>query len=171
MVIQIENGILLEISPERANEAKIQINTGQYQRIFVTGGIFETGQEGISLARALRSYLESQFITERIEIEEHSLTTIHNVELLKKLLSYDDNITVITSDYHAKRTRLIWKLLAKKDVKVIGVKSSEKGKKKKIFVEIVGIFITYLYWIGTKSPLLNSFKWPEKLFRKAYRTV
>ncbi len=151
-------------SLSRAKRAKEAIDTGKYDLVIVSGGIFEKSQYNTSIAEALQYYLKSQGVKIPIRLESKSLTTIHNVELCLEILSKDDEITVITSDYHVPRTWQIWMLLARKKVKKIQIIGSRSHiTLKKVLVEIIGLDVGLFYWLG--------WRWPEMYFRNKARTI
>ncbi|HNV97105.1 MAG TPA: YdcF family protein [bacterium] len=155
---------LSEDSKTRCDLAIDLIRKNHYDRIIVTGGIFDKSQEGVSVARAMKHYLESQWLEEHIEVEEQSLTTIHNVELLMKTIKPEDDVHAVTSDYHVFRTWLIWLLIAKRLIKVIGAKSKiALIMLKKLFVELLGIGVVVAYFF--------KIKFPELYFRDWDRTI
>lgn len=170
--------ILSDDSKSRADKAielilqKIEENPHEEITLIITGGLFHPSQGGVAVSEAIRKYIQdiifSKGIFIKIDIEPCSLTTIDHAERLSKDLI--DGDMLITSDYHVIRTRLIWRLIGKKRLNVIGAKSMSEISLKniiilipKLIVETIGIVVTIAYWIG--------FKWPELYFRAKSRTV
>ncbi len=151
---------LSQDSRDRTDKVIELVASSNYDNIIVTGGLFDVSQNGVTIADAMKHYLENQILGP-IQTEPESLTTIHNVELLMKFVS--DGDTVVTSDYHVFRTKLIWRLIGKKNVEVIGASSTAKITLKKRVVELVGVFVTLAYWMHIK--------FPEMLFREAARKI
>jgi uncharacterized SAM-binding protein YcdF (DUF218 family) len=152
---------LNEDSIDRANKALEILETNSYDSILVTGGIFERFQGNISVAKAIKNYLETKRVLLPVEIEEESLTTIHNVELSAKIINSKDEVTVVTSNYHVPRTWLAWRLIGKRNIKIVGANS--KITPKKFFIEFIGIGVVIAYFLG--------FKWLELCFRAKARTI
>lgn len=149
-------------STDRIKKTLELLRMGSYDTIIVTGGIFKESQKNISVAHAMKHTLENCWVTEEsIKVGAQSLTTIDNVEKISSLINNEDDLTVVTSNYHVFRTQLIWLLVGKRNVKVIGANS--KITLKKLFIEVVGIGITIAYAIN--------FKWPELYFRAKVRTI
>lgn len=134
---------------------------------YATGGLFSKEQEGIAVSTVIAEILKKQELHNTVVTEEsESRTTIENVMNLKDKYSADfstaENILVVTSDYHAIRTWLIWRLLTPfKNITVVGISSHITAKK--VGVEIVGIAVLLAYKIG--------WHWPENFFRKNSRTI
>lgn len=154
----------IRLSPDsldRANFAIKLLATGSFSKIIATGGLFEKNQGTTPVAEALNLYLKEK-ISVPIETEPKSLTTIHNVELLREILN-NDSVVVVTSDYHVARTKLIWRLIGKKKVEVMGAPSTFKVTFRKKTVELFGIMVALLYWANIK--------FPEMFFRKTARKI
>lgn len=107
----------------------------------------------ITEARAMKKYLEKSGWQSKIYIEEKSLDTIGNAYFSKQIIDKNGwrKILVITSDYHMKRTRWIFRKIFNKKYNIKffsapSVKFNEKqGKEKqsfaftkKIWKEMVG---------------------------------
>ncbi len=144
----------------RCRKAIELIRSGyQFDRVICTGGLFSEKQRGITNAAAMARRIRQE-ITIEIEEENESLTTIDNCEKVIEMVGKDNNFVVISSDYHAVRTILIWHLAGKKIqfVPVAGQKSIQRYT-----VETIGIAVAICWHLG--------FKWPEMLFRRTFRKV
>jgi uncharacterized SAM-binding protein YcdF (DUF218 family) len=153
-----------ELSSDSLDRVKVAIKLLQaegFGKVIVTGGLFQESQKGVTIADAMKKYLTEK-ISVPIETEPESLTTIHNVELLREKVK-NDSIVVVTSDYHAFRTRIIWRLIGRKKTSVISAPSSLKISFRKKAVEILGIIVSLLYW--------SNIKYPEIYFREKARTL
>lgn len=113
----------------------------------------------------MQKYVQSN-ISENIpvKIENQSRTTIENVvEAVKKFrekLTGAEEIIIVTSNYHCLRTGIIWWLA---NFKVTVYAAEAKISFKKVFVEIVGILIAFLYFSGIT--------FPERYFIKKHRAL
>ncbi len=129
-----------------------------FDRVICTGGLFSPKQQGITIAAAMARHIRERIVNIDIEEEGESLTTIDNCEKVIQMVGKDNNLFVVSSDYHALRTIIIWDM-AGKEIKFV----SAPGQKtvKKYLVEIVGIAVAICWGFR--------FKWPEMLFRKRAR--
>ena len=102
--------------------------------------------------------IREEIVNIDIEEEGESLTTIDNCEKVIQMVGKDNNFFVISSDYHALRTMVIWDLAGKK-IKFV----SALGRKtvKKYIVEVIGIAVAICWGLGLK--------WPEMYFRQKAR--
>ncbi|MFA7117944.1 MAG: ElyC/SanA/YdcF family protein [Sphaerochaetaceae bacterium] len=139
---------------------KIICSDQPFDRVICTGGLFSPKQQGVTIAAAMARRIREEITNLDIEEENESLTTIDNCEKVIQMVGKDNNFFVISSDYHALRTIIIWDLAGKK-IKFV----SAPGKKsiKKYLVEVVGIAVSICWGFG--------FKWPEMFFRKRARQV
>ncbi len=146
---------------------KIKENPREEITLYISGGLFNKSQQGITVAKAIKTYIQGVLLSKcvfiKIITESESLTTIDNVERLCKWLKNGD--IVITSHYHSFRTKLIWKLIGKKHINVISSYSNEKIVEliPKLVVEVVGVIITIAYWMNIR--------WPELYFKAKDRTI
>ncbi len=155
----------LKISQDSKNRCLKAIelfNKTKFDRIICSGGLFSSQQMGFKNSYALRNWLIHKNVTSKIIIEEsQSLTTIDNVEKTIKLLTPEETIYVVTSNYHYLRTKLSWKLVGKRKVIVLLAKS--KITFKKILIEAIGILIVFCWYFG--------YKFPELYVRKKFRLI
>lgn len=154
---------LSDDSLKRCQKAIEIIKKNNIKKVIISGGIFNSEQI-IPVSESMRSYIINHFENElSIVIENTSRTTIQNIENIIQKFSLKPNkeqIIFTTSWYHIIRCQLIWKF---RGFKVKTVSAKAKFSLQKIFVEIVGIGIVFLYFWGIK--------FPEMYFRKKYRTV
>ena len=129
-----------------------------FDRIICSGGLFSPEQQGVTIAAAMAQRIREEIVNIDIEEEGESLTTIDNCEKVIQMVGKDNNIFVISSDYHALRTMVIWDLAGKK-IKFV----SALGRKtvKKYIVEVIGIAVAICWGLGLK--------WPEMYFRQKAR--
>ena len=132
-----------------------------FDRVICTGGLFSQGQQGTTIAAAMAHRIREEIVNINIEEEGESLTTINNCEKIIQIVGKDNNFFVISSDYHALRTMIIWDLLADKKIKFV----SALGQKtiKKYLIELVGIAVAICWGFD--------FKWPEMFFRRRARQI
>lgn len=132
--------------------------------IVCTGGLMKEEQAGIKNSTAAKKYLVNQHqIPTELIWESEAKTTIDDVLNALKVLELikSDKVIAVTSSYHAFRTKLIWRLIGKKNVKLVPVESTISIKK--LIVEAIGVCVVFCWLIG--------FTWPELKFRKISRTV
>ncbi|HPD08131.1 MAG TPA: ElyC/SanA/YdcF family protein [Patescibacteria group bacterium] len=133
-----------------------------FDRVICTGGLFSKKQQGITNAAAMAHRIRQEITNIEIEEENESLTTIDNCEKVIQMVGKDDDFdfVVISSDYHAVRTIIIWYLAGKK-IKFVAVPGPKNVQR--CIVETVGIAVAICWHFG--------FKWPEMVFRKMFRQV
>lgn len=152
--------ILSNDSSNRCEQALSVVHQG-FNQIICSGGLFNERQRGIPVSLAMKTWLAPHLGDIEIVAEKESLTTIHNSEMCLKLLSPGDDLFVVTSGYHAWRTKMIWKLIGKRKITLVPVAS--KISFSKLLTELIAIGVTLCYFIG--------FKWPERYFRQKCRTT
>jgi len=111
-------------------------------KVVLSGGI--TKNNTISEAQVMKEYLIAQNINEsRIILEDKSIDTVENI---KNCLNYIDStkkVTLISSNYHVFRSKMICKLLGL-NVNVIGTFTPILEFIKHMFIEEVFIIINYV---------------------------
>lgn len=154
---------LSEDSWRRCGEALEFTESNIVSKLICTGGIFSKDQKGVAISSAMKDWFKFRVNADETVIEEESesLTTIDNCLKVIPMLK-DEKIYVVSSDYHAFRVKLIWRLIGKREIVFLGAESTNKISKEKIIVEIIGIAVALFWVIG--------FKWPEMYFRKKART-
>lgn len=131
-----------------------------FDRVICTGGLFSKKQQGITNAAAMARHIRQEITGIEIEEENKSLTTIDDCEKVIQMVGKDNDFVVISSDYHAVRTIIIWYLAGKK-IKFVPVRGPKSVQR--CIVETVGIAVAICWHFG--------FKWPEMVFRKMFRQV
>ncbi|MDD4412173.1 MAG: YdcF family protein [Patescibacteria group bacterium] len=132
--------------------------------IICTGGLMKREQDGIKNSAAAKEYFINRYqIPAELIWESEAKTTIDDVLNVLKIYksTKSDKVIAITSSYHAFRTKLIWRLIGKKSVRLVPVESTISIKK--VIVEAIGVCVVFCWSIG--------FTWPELKFRKISRTV
>ncbi len=154
---------LSEDSWRRCGKALGFIESNLVSKVICTGGIFSKSQNGVAISSAMKNWFKFKVNANEtiLEEESESLTTIDNcLKVIPKLK--DEKVYVVSSDYHAFRVKLIWRLIGKREIVFLSAESTNKISKEKIFVEIIGVAVMLLWVIGIK--------WPEMYFRKKART-
>ncbi len=153
-------GLTLSFDAEsRCRKAIDLIRSDQpFDRVICTGGLFSPKQQGVTIAAAMACRIRENIVNIDIEEEDESLTTIDNCEKVIQMVGKDNNFFIVSSDYHALRTIIIWDLA---DKKIRFVSAPGQRSVKKYLVEVVGIVVAICWGFG--------FKWPEMSFRKRAR--
>ena len=119
----------------RLESALAYANEYPHVRLILSGG--QGIDEPMSEAMAMKNYLiENGISEERLLLEEDSTSTFQNLQNSKKLLPSDvSQVTIITSDFHLARARLIAERLGfqtdaigAKTPKVVEVKSNARER-------------------------------------------
>lgn len=154
-----ESGEMLASTKERLDEFLRQKDK------FCGTPVILSGRHGFAIdykplkteARAMRDYLKKRCSSAKIYMEEKSLDTIGNAYFSKQIAARCGwrNILVITSDYHIKRTRWIFRKIFNDGYKLKflsapSVKFKEKQEKEKRV-----LVFTKKIWrrIGEQNPL------------------
>ncbi len=144
---------LSQDSVDRCKETISLYHSIGADRIICSGGFFSLSQKEVGIGLAINSWFLSHGLESAdIVVEDTSLTTIHNVEMVSKMMGKDDIVYVVSSDYHSRRVRLIWNLIGKR--KIIFVSAKSRITIKKILVEVIGMMIVIFYHFGWKFPEL-----------------
>lgn len=144
---------LSQDSVDRCREAISLYYSIGADRVICSGGLFSLNQKGVGIGLALNSWFINHGLNPTaIVIEDSSLTTIHNVEMVSKMVSGDDIIYAVSSNYHSGRVNAAWKLIGKR--KIIFVPAASRITVRKILVEAIGILVLIVYRYGWKFPEL-----------------
>lgn len=87
-------------TPERTDYKKYldflveEINTNEYEKVILCGGVTFPHIENISEAESVKRYLEPKTKSTEYILEERSINTTQNIEFAKEYISKEDNITV-----------------------------------------------------------------------------
>jgi len=117
---------------QRLDKAIELANNQNLDKIIILGGYVRKAK--ISQAKAGETYLKDK-VKLPIMLEEKSITSIENLVNLKQLISENDILTVVSSDYHNARLVFLYsKYIPNKKI-FIGATSNFTGVKK--LVELV----------------------------------
>lgn len=113
-------------------------------QLILSGG--QGPDEPMSEAEAMRRYLLERGLDEhRLLVESASTTTYENLRYAKSLLPEDiQAVTIITSDYHVARARMLAKNLGLQS-DVVAAKTPEIVKARLVMRERIALIKTYLF--------------------------
>ena len=128
----------------RLESALAYANEFPHVRLILSGG--QGADEPMSEAIAMKNYLIENGISEdRLILEEDSTSTFQNLQNSKKLLPPDvTQITIITSDFHVARARLIAERLGFQ-TDAIGAKTPKVVEAKSNARERLALLKTYFF--------------------------
>ena len=110
-------------------------------KVVLSGGI--TKDNTISEASCMKEYLVKNGIDpNKIILEDKSIDTVENIKNCLNYIDKESDVTLISSNYHILRSKMICRLLGLK-VKGIGCYTPIKDFLKHIPIEMVFIFIHY----------------------------
>ena len=138
---QLENDKADDVLKYRLRKTIKYLDNNPNTKVILSGGI--TKNNTISEASYMKDYLVKNGIDPRIiTLEDTSIDTVENIENCLAYLKPTDKITLISSNYHVLRAKMICKLLGLK-VKGIGCYTPILDLLKHIPIEEVYIFIHY----------------------------
>ena len=130
-----------EVLKYRLRKTLKYLDSNQNTKVILSGGI--TSGNSISEASCMKEYLVKNGIDSNIiTLEDRSIDTVENIENCLNYVNSNDKVTLISSNYHILRSKMICNLLGLK-VKVIGCYTPIIDLLKHIPIEEVYIFIHY----------------------------
>lgn len=138
---QLENDKADEVLKYRLRKTIKYLDKNPNTKVVLSGGI--TKNNAISEASYMKDYLVKNGINPSIiTLEDKSTDTVENIENCLNYINKKDKITLISSNYHVLRAKMICNLLGLK-VKGIGCYTPILDLLKHIPIEEVYIFIHY----------------------------
>ena len=138
---KLENDKADEVLKHRLRKTIKYLDNNPNTKVILSGGI--TKDNTISEASCMKDYLVKNGIdTNIITLEDKSTDTVENIENCLNYINQKDKITLISSNYHVLRSKMICRLLGLK-VKGIGCYTPIIDLLKHIPIEEVFIFIHY----------------------------
>lgn len=140
----------------RADDAIALYKTGAVEKLVLTGGVgFLSLNRSDSEANVMKRYMLENGVSEKdILIEDKSRDTYENMKnsdaTIKKVAGENGKIVLITSDFHKKRAKLLFKSLSRLEVVSYGVldnvhdidKWSESGKASRRLLKLEGFALS-----------------------------